>query len=77
MIPAELYRGATEVAAAENVSVDGLFAPVFEERLLEFERLKETLHVEATRNSCALCRRFPPWNRQSMTASDAVAQSPN
>ena len=32
---------ATEVAAAENISVDDLFASAFEERLLEFERLKE------------------------------------
>jgi hypothetical protein len=29
------------VAAAENISVDDLFASAFEERLLEFERLKE------------------------------------
>lgn len=40
-IPVELYRRATEVAAEENISVDDLFAAAFEERLLEFERLKE------------------------------------
>jgi hypothetical protein len=40
-VPEELYRRATEVAAAENISVDDLFASAFEERLLEFERLKE------------------------------------
>jgi len=40
-IPEELYRRATEVAAAENIAVDELFAVAFEERLLEFERLKE------------------------------------
>jgi hypothetical protein len=40
-IPEELYRRASEVAAAENVSVDDLFASAFEERILEFERLKE------------------------------------
>ena len=40
-IPEELYRRATEVAAAENIPVDDLFASAFEERLLEFERLKE------------------------------------
>ena len=39
-IPEDLYRRATEVAA-ENISVDDLFASAFEERLLEFERLKE------------------------------------
>jgi hypothetical protein len=37
----ELYRRASEVAAAEKVSVDDLFASAFEERLLEFERLKD------------------------------------
>jgi hypothetical protein len=36
-----LYRRATEVAMAENFPVDDLFASAFEERLLEFERLKE------------------------------------
>ena len=40
-IPEDLYRRATEVAAAESISVDDLFASAFEERLLEFERLKE------------------------------------
>lgn len=39
-IPEELYRRASEVAAAEGVSVDALFAAAFEERLLELERLK-------------------------------------
>lgn len=37
----DLYRCAVEVAAAENVSVEELFAAAFEERLLEFERLKD------------------------------------
>jgi elongation factor P--beta-lysine ligase len=37
----ELYRRASEVAAAENVSVEELFASSFEERLVELERLKE------------------------------------
>lgn len=40
-VPEELYRRAAEVAAAENVSVNDLFAAAFEERILEFERLKE------------------------------------
>ncbi|MEP6716830.1 MAG: hypothetical protein ABJC09_14760 [Terriglobia bacterium] len=40
-IPEELYRRATEVAAAESISVDDLFASAFEERIVEFERLKE------------------------------------
>ncbi len=40
-IPEELYRRASEIAAAENISVDDLFASAFEERLLELERLKE------------------------------------
>ncbi len=37
----ELYRRAAEVAAKENVSVEELFAAAFEERIIEFERLKE------------------------------------
>ena len=40
-VPEDLYRRATEVAAEENISVNDLFAFAFEERLLEFERLKE------------------------------------
>jgi hypothetical protein len=40
-VPEELYRRASEVAAAEHLSVDELFASAFEERILEFERLKE------------------------------------
>ena len=40
-VPEELYRRASEVAASENISVDELFASAFEERVLEFERLKE------------------------------------
>ena len=40
-IPEELYRRASEIAAAENISVGDLFASAFEERLLELERLKE------------------------------------
>jgi len=37
----ELYRRAAEVAAVEKVSVEDLFASAFEDRVLEFERLKE------------------------------------
>lgn len=37
----EIYRRAAEVAAVENVSIEDLFASAFEERVLEFERLKE------------------------------------
>jgi hypothetical protein len=40
-VPEELYRRAAEVAAAENVSVDDLFAAALEGRILEFEWLKE------------------------------------
>ena len=40
-IPEELYRRASEIAVAENISVGDLFASAFEERLLELERLKE------------------------------------
>ena len=40
-IAEQLYQSAKEIAAAENVSVEELFASAFEERILEFERLKE------------------------------------
>jgi len=40
-VPEELYRRATEVPASENIYVDKLLASAFEERVLEFERLKE------------------------------------
>ena len=47
-IPEELYRRAVEVAAADDISVDGPFASAFEERLLEFERLKEKASCSST-----------------------------
>jgi elongation factor P--beta-lysine ligase len=37
----ELYRKALEIAAAEKVSVEDLFASSLEERIVELERLKE------------------------------------
>jgi hypothetical protein len=40
-VPEDLYRQALEIAAAENISVDDLFASAFEERLVELERLKD------------------------------------
>jgi hypothetical protein len=40
-VPDEIYRRAAEVAAVEKVSIEELFASAFEERVLEFERLKE------------------------------------
>ena len=46
----ELYQRAAEVAAAEKISIEVLFASAFEERLLEFERLQEQPE-EATTNS--------------------------
>jgi hypothetical protein len=37
----ELYLKALEIAAAEKVSVEDLFASSLEERIVEFARLKE------------------------------------
>ena len=37
----ELYRRAAEIAAEENARVEELFAAAFEDRIIEFERLKE------------------------------------
>jgi hypothetical protein len=37
----DLYKRAAEIAAEENVPVEELFTSAFEERLREFERLKQ------------------------------------
>lgn len=37
----DLYQRAAEIAAQENVPVEELFTSAFEERLREFERLKQ------------------------------------
>lgn len=37
----DLYKRAAEIAAQENVPVEELFASAFEDRLREFERLKQ------------------------------------
>ena len=37
----DLYQRAADIAVAENISIEELFASAFEERLLEFERLKD------------------------------------
>jgi hypothetical protein len=46
----ELYCRAAEIAARENVSIEELLASAFEERVLEFEQLKEKA-AGATRDS--------------------------
>ena len=49
----ELYRRAAEIAAEENVRVEELFAAAFEDRIIEFERLKE----RAAKGNYEKCRR--------------------
>jgi hypothetical protein len=39
-ISEELYHRAADIAAQENVSIEELLASAFEDRILEFERLK-------------------------------------
>lgn len=46
-VPDELYRKAVEIAQAQHVSVDEVFASAFAEQLASWERLKE----RATRGS--------------------------
>jgi predicted P-loop ATPase/GTPase len=41
IVSEELYRRAVDIAAQENVTIEELFASAFEERILEFERLRE------------------------------------
>ncbi|HET8579936.1 MAG TPA: hypothetical protein VFL31_02980, partial [Nitrospiraceae bacterium] len=40
-VPDELYRKAVEIAEAQHVSVDEVFASAFVEQLAAWERLKE------------------------------------
>ena len=56
----ELYRRAVEVAAAENVSVEDLFAAAFQERLLELERLKERAAKGSYENFRRVMSKVPP-----------------
>lgn len=59
-VPEELYRRAVEVAAAENVAVEDLFAAAFQERLLEFERLKERAATGSYEKFRRVMSRIPP-----------------
>ena len=58
-VPEDLYRRATEMAAAENVSVDVIFASAFEDRVREFDRLQE----KASRGSVLHVRQRDPVKR--------------
>ena len=68
----ELYRKAMEIAAAENIPVDVLFASAFEERLLEFERLKEKSCRGSYEKFLRVMSKVLPSSRPSMTASDVL-----
>jgi hypothetical protein len=70
----ELYRRAEQVAAQENVSVEELIAAAFEERLVEFERLKDRAARGSYENSEGVC---PRLNRLSMTGSKGGENLPN
>jgi hypothetical protein len=59
-IPEELYRRASEIAAAEKMSVDDLFASAFEERLLELERLKEKASRGSYERFLRVTSKIPP-----------------
>jgi len=59
-IPEDLYRRASEIASAENISVDDLFASAFEERLLELERLKEKASRGSYEKFLRLMSKIPP-----------------
>jgi len=56
----ELYRRAAEVAAVENVSIEDLFASAFEERVLEFERLKEKAAKGSYEKFLQVMSKVPP-----------------
>jgi hypothetical protein len=56
----ELYRRAVEIAAAENVSVEDLFAAAFQEQFLELERLKERAAKGSYESSRRVMSKIPP-----------------
>ena len=56
----ELYRRAAEIAKAEKVSVEELFATAVEERLLEFERLKERAEKGSYEKFRQVMSKVPP-----------------
>ncbi len=59
-IPEQLYESAKQIAAAENVSVEELFASAFEERILEFERLKERVARGSYEKFRRVMAKIPP-----------------
>lgn len=69
-VPEDLYHRAADIAAAEKISVDELFASAFEERLLEFERLKDKAAQGSYDNSGAPCQRSRRANPAITIASD-------
>jgi hypothetical protein len=59
------------VAAAEDVSVEELFAAAFEERVLEFERLKERAAKGSYEKFRQVMSKVPPTERRNMTLTGA------
>ena len=59
-VAADLYRRASEVAEAENVPVEQLFASAFEQKLLELERLKERAASGSYEKCLAVMAKIPP-----------------
>lgn len=59
-VPDEVYRRAAEVAAVERVSIEELFASAFEERVLEFERLKERAAKGSFEKFLQVMSKVPP-----------------
>jgi hypothetical protein len=59
-VPEEIYRRAVEVAAVEKVSIEELFASAFEERVLEFERLKEKAAKGSFEKFLRVMSKVPP-----------------
>ena len=59
-VPDAIYRRAAEVAAVEKVSIEELFASAFEERILEFERLKEKAAKGSFEKFLRIMSKVPP-----------------
>jgi hypothetical protein len=58
-VPESLYLSAKEIAAAENVTVEELFASAVEERILELERLKERASRGSYDKFCQVMAKIP------------------
>ena len=73
-VPDELYQKAFEIAEAQHVSVDEVFASAFVEQLAAWERLKERPAAAVTGFSRHWIKCLT-WNPRSTSGSESVVRS--